>query len=234
MYIVIFSVGVPSNWTFNTLFEVKRQAVADTTEIFSFSTNGDFIVHDIRKPSSPVIAAKHNLSCRNSTVAGSVQMNVCPANTNRFSVCGFDVNLYICEVNKTTVDVLFTHDGHSYNSGDFEPNVRTICSSWLSFITADTLVSCGSNSSVQCWQFKLSWSYFQGRRVVFSLQEDVKVKFVDRLRSMTFTILVNATPPRAILRCLMRCFEIRFSFSGCSKIFSRSTCIQPTRLLIYY
>ena len=138
------------------MFDIKRQSVADPNEIVSFSSNGDFLVYDARKPSCPAIEARYNFGGSNSNAATNVRMNVCPANTSIFSVCGFDQNLYVCEVSHNTINILFTHDGHSYSVEEAKPDVCTTCCLWLPFISENTLISCANDSSVQCWQFKTS------------------------------------------------------------------------------
>lgn len=84
-----------------------------------------------------------------------VKMSISPSDLNRFSVCGFDENVYICELKDGEVEVIFTHDGHPYSKDEFEPNVSSVSALWIPFVTANTIASCADNTSLQCWQFLL-------------------------------------------------------------------------------
>lgn len=144
-----------NKWLFNSIFDI-RQDISKEFDFYQFSTSGNILVYDLRNPSDPVVHAKHCLDIENTPFVNNTQLNVSPLDTKRFTICGFDQNVYVCELNGNVIEVIFNHDGHSYNEDSFEPSVRSMCSMWLPFISPHTIISCGSNSSVQCWQYKIS------------------------------------------------------------------------------
>lgn len=113
------------------------------------------MLFDWRNTSEPAQRVVFSPSTKTSDYS-SRQMCVCPSNPYYLALSGFDKNVHVCEIRDGQVIPVFTHDGHAYCHDEYESNVRSICSKWLNFISSNTLVSCASNASLQCWQYKIS------------------------------------------------------------------------------
>ncbi|XP_065204753.1 uncharacterized protein LOC135834720 isoform X1 [Planococcus citri] len=144
-----------SRWVFKSTYGLKSDHPGfNNNLLYLLSTNGNYIVYDWRNLKETAHYSKHQFDCESKiSRKWDIKMAISPSNVNRFTVCGFDENVYVCELVDDKIEVMFTHDGHPYSKDEFEQNVTSVCAQWLPFVSPTTLTSCADNTSLHCWQF---------------------------------------------------------------------------------
>lgn len=127
----------------------KETATFKVTLISSFGT---LVTYDLRNCKSPQIHQKNLFS----NTHNDVQISFDPLSSCKYSVSGFDGNVYIIgesPCNKKMVHV-FKHEGHLFSDdGSYCKNKITRSTLWLPMCGANTILSAANDGSIQGWQY---------------------------------------------------------------------------------
>ncbi|XP_067009099.1 WD repeat-containing protein 73 [Anabrus simplex] len=125
---------------------------ADLTKLALVSSLGTVIIYDLRNIQEPVCKGNidHNMNGSNPPYLLPICVKFCPTKTSTVSVSGLDENVYVCDVTFPELKTIFVHDGHCKHRT--ANSTLTVSHLWYE----DVIISASENTSVHCWQFKVT------------------------------------------------------------------------------